>query len=207
MKTTPGQRLSELMKYYDLTARDISVATDIPKSSMSMYLSDKRKMKADRLKLLADKYRVNEAWLMGYDVPMLKNIPSKGVLINVLGRVAAGIPIDAINEVIDQEEISSELAQSGNYFGLRIKGDSMSPYIMDGDTVIVRKQDDADSDQIVIAMINGNDGVCKKLRKTSHGLMLISLNPQYDPMVFDHSEIDSIPVNIVGKVVEIRRKL
>ena len=83
----------------------------------------------------------------------------------------------------------------------------MSPYIMDGDTVIVRKQDDADSDQIVIAMINGNDGVCKKLRKTSHGLMLISLNPQYDPMVFDHSEIDSIPVNIVGKVVEIRRKL
>lgn len=207
MKATPGQRLYELMKYYELTARDISVATDIPKSSMSMYLSDKRKMKADRLKLLADKYHVNEAWLMGYDVSMRKNIPSKGVLINVLGRVAAGIPIDAINEIIDQEEISSKLAQSGDYFGLKIKGDSMSPQIMDGDTVIVRKQEDAESDQIVIAIINGNDGVCKKLRKIAHGLMLISLNPQYDPMVFDYSEIDSIPVKIIGKVVEIRRKL
>ena len=132
---------------------------------------------------------------------------ANAITINVLGRVAAGIPIDAIDEVIDQEEISPRLAQTGEFFGLRIKGDSMSPQIMDGDTVIVRKQEDAESDQIVIAIINGNDGVCKKLRKIAHGLMLISLNPQYDPMVFDYSEIDSIPVKIIGKVVEIRRKL
>jgi len=128
-------------------------------------------------------------------------------IINVLGRVAAGIPIDAIDEIIDQEEISPRLAQTGEFFGLRIKGDSMSPRIMDGDTVIVRKQDDAESDEIVIALINGHDGVCKKLKKINNGLMLISLNPQYDPMVFDYAEVDSIPVKIIGRVVEVRGKL
>ena len=83
----------------------------------------------------------------------------------------------------------------------------MSPRIMDGDTVIVRRQEDAESDQIVIALINGHDGVCKKLKKLNNGIMLISLNPQYDPMVYDHSEIDAIPVKILGRVVEVRGKL
>jgi len=207
MKTTPGQRLNELMEHFGISAADLSIATDIPKSSMSMYLNDKRNMKADRIKTLADKYNLNEAWLLGYDVPMQKSIPSKGIVINVLGRVAAGVPIDAIDEIIDQEEISPRLAKTGDFFGLRIKGDSMSPRIMDGDTVIVRKQDDAESDEIVIALINGHDGVCKKLKKINNGIMLISLNPQYDPMVFDYSEIDSIPVKIVGRVVEVRGKL
>ena len=207
MKTTQGQRLYELMEHFGLNAVDLSIATDIPKSSMSMYLNDKRNMKADRIKTLADTYNVNEAWLLGYDVPMQKNVPSKGFVINVLGRVAAGVPIDAIDEIIDQEEISPRLAQTGEFFGLRIKGDSMSPRIMDGDTVIVRKQDDAESDEIVIALINGHDGVCKKLKKINNGLMLISLNPQYDPMVFDYTEVDSIPVKIIGRVVEVRGKL
>lgn len=128
-------------------------------------------------------------------------------IINVLGRVAAGIPIDSISEVIDQEYITEELAQKGEYFGLRIKGDSMSPVIMDGDTVIVRSQENAETDEIIIALINGHDGVCKKLKKIDNGLMLISINPQYAPLVFTSAEIDQTPVKIIGKVVEIRRKL
>ncbi len=128
-------------------------------------------------------------------------------IINVLGRVAAGIPIDSISEIIDQEYITEELAQKGEYFGLRIKGDSMSPVIMDGDTVIVRSQEDAETDEVIIALINGHDGVCKKLKKLDSGLMLISINPQYAPLVFTSAEIDQTPVKIIGKVVEIRRKL
>ncbi len=132
---------------------------------------------------------------------------TKHKIINVLGRVAAGIPIDSISEIIDQEYITDELAQKGEYFGLRIKGDSMSPVIMDGDTVIVRFQEDAETDEIIIALINGHDGVCKKLKKLDNGLMLISINPQYAPLVFTSAEIDQTPVKIIGKVVEIRRKL
>ena len=90
---------------------------------------------------------------------------------------------------------------------LSLLGCGKNGQVMDGDTVIVRRQDDAESDEIIIALVNGHDGVCKKLKKLNSGLMLISLNPQYDPMVFDHSEIDTMPVRILGRVVEVRRKM
>ena len=65
--------------------------------------------------------------------------------IPVLGRVAAGIPINAITEIIDTEEISEELAKTGDFFALKIKGDSMEPRIVDGDVVIVKQQEDAEN--------------------------------------------------------------
>lgn len=129
-----------------------------------------------------------------------------GIVINVLGRVAAGIPIDAITDIIDTEEISEELSKTGEFFGLKIKGDSMTPTICDGDVVIVRQQDDAESGDIVIATINGDEATCKRLRKYKEGIELISVNPSYDPFEFSNQEIIDKPVKIIGKVVESRRK-
>lgn len=130
----------------------------------------------------------------------------KGVTINVLGRVAAGIPIEAIENIIDTEEIPAELAATGTFFGLKIKGDSMIPNICNGDIVIVRQQDDAESGDIVIATVNGTDATCKRLRKYKDGIELISNNPSYDPMEFSNRDIMEKPVRIIGKVVELRRK-
>lgn len=130
----------------------------------------------------------------------------KGVSIKVLGRVAAGIPIEAIEDIIDTEEISEEMAKSGEFFGLQIHGDSMEPRMCEGDVVIVRKQDDAESGDIVIAMVNGNDATCKRLRKYRDGIELISNNPSYEPMFFSNEDIISKPVKIIGKVVELRGK-
>ncbi len=125
----------------------------------------------------------------------------------MLGRIAAGIPLEAIEEIVDTEEITEELAQTGNFFGLRIQGDSMEPRICDGDVVIVKKQEDANSGDIVIAMVNGDDAVCKRLVKYTHGIGLISLNAaKYEPMMFSPEEITAKPVRIIGKVVELRGK-
>lgn len=135
-----------------------------------------------------------------------KNISQKGSSINVLGRVAAGIPLEAIEEIVDTEEITEGLARTGKFFGLRIKGDSMEPDIHDGDTVIVRQQDDAENDEIVIALVNGNDGVCKRLKRYQDSIALVSLNARYEPMYFNQKEIVEKPVRIIGKVVELRRK-
>lgn len=132
---------------------------------------------------------------------------SHGALIKVLGRVAAGIPIEAVEDIIDTEEISEELARTGEFFGLQIHGDSMEPRIYDGDVVIVRQQDDAESGEIVIAMVNGDDAVCKRLSKYAGGISLISLNSKYDPLIFTNEDIASKPVRIIGKVVELRGKL
>lgn len=131
----------------------------------------------------------------------------KGITIKVLGRVAAGIPIEAVEDIIDTEEISEELARTGEFFGLQIHGDSMEPRIYDGDVVIVRQQDDAENGEIVIAMVNGDDAVCKRLSKYAGGISLVSLNSKYDPLIFTNEEILNKPIRIIGKVVELRGKL
>lgn len=161
---------------------------------------------ADRIDKLAKYFGVSPDFIMG-KVSGKTLVPSTGFLIPLLGRVAAGIPITAVENIIGQEEISSEVAALGEYFALRIAGDSMSPYIMDGDIVVVRQQSDADTGDIVIALIDGQDGVCKKLKKIDGGIVLISINTFYEPRIFTNAMIDTEPVRILGKVIEIRRAI
>lgn len=158
---------------------------------------------ADKLNTIAQYFGVSRDYLLGKE----SQGESVGVMIPLLGRVAAGVPISAVENIIGQEEISRNTAIQGEFFALKIKGDSMSPYIMDGDIVVVRQQNTAESGDVVIALVNGHDGVCKKFRKLETGIALTSVNPAYDPMIFDHREIDSIPVYIMGKVIEIRRSV
>lgn len=131
---------------------------------------------------------------------------STGIRIPVLGRVAAGIPIEAIEDIIDTEEITEELASSGTFFGLKLKGNSMEPRMCENDIVIVRQQSDAEDGDIVIATVNGDEATCKRLKKYNDGIVLISNNPNYDPMYFSNKEIQEKPVKIIGKVVELRGK-
>lgn len=195
-----AKRLSDALAMNDMRAVDLAEKTGLNKASISQYLHGRCKPSNIASGKMASVLGVSPVWLMGFDVPMFEtNHNSKGVRIPVLGRVAAGIPISAVEEIIDEEEISQDMALKGEYFGLVIKGDSMEPDMRDGDIAIVRKQDDAESGEIVIAIVDSEDAVCKKLIKTDSGVMLVSLNHRYDPMVFAH-------VQIVGKVVELRRK-
>ena len=98
------------------------------------------------------------------------------------------------------------MAKDGEFFGLQIKGDSMEPRICEGDVVIVRKQDDAESGDLVIAMINGDEATCKRLMKYSDGIRLMPSNPTYEPLYFSDKEIEEKPVKIIGRVVENRQK-
>jgi len=134
------------------------------------------------------------------------HLKRKAVTINVLGRVAAGVPIEAVENIIDTEEITQQMALTGDFFGLQIKGDSMEPRICEGDVVIIRQQNDAESGDIVIAIVNGCDATCKKLLKYADGIRLMPTNPAYEPMYFTNEEIENKPVKIIGKVVENRQK-
>lgn len=141
------------------------------------------------------------------DPPLHTTHESESIRVPVLGRVAAGIPIEAVEDIIDYEEIPKEMAKGNDYFALKIKGDSMEPRIWNGDVVIVRKQDDAESDEIIIATVNGDDATCKRLMKYKDAIGLLSLNSKYPPMMFSKDEISKKPVRILGKVVEVRGKL
>ncbi len=210
------ERLLQAMEIRGMKQVDLVEATGLSKPSINQYVKGVYEPKQQALYKIAHALSVNVAWLMGYDVCMESssyeslndesNLKKKGVIINVLGRVAAGIPIEAVEEIIDTEEITVELAKTGKFFGLKIKGDSMSPNICDGDIVIVRQQEDAESGDIVIATINGDEATCKRLRKYKDGIELISNNPSYAPFEFSNKEISEKPVRIIGKVIELRRK-
>lgn len=160
-----------------------------------------------KLQALADYFNINKSDLIEDKKLNIDTVPiESGYTIPVLGRVAAGYGKEAVEEVIGQIEISPALAAKGDYFGLLIKGDSMIPTLYDGDTVIVQRVDDAESGDLVIALVNGHDATCKRLQKYAEGIALIPQNPVYEPMRFTESEIDTTPVKILGKVIEMRRK-
>lgn len=90
---------------------------------------------------------------------------SSAFKIPVLGVIPAGTPIEAVEDILDYEDISEDMARRGNYFALKVRGDSMLPTVKDGDVVIVRQQEDAESGQICVVMINGYDATLKEIKK------------------------------------------
>lgn len=129
------------------------------------------------------------------------------VKIPVLGYVAAGIPLEAITEILDYEEIRADMLKDGSeYFALQIKGSSMEPRIKNGDVVIVRKQPDCNSGDVAIVSVNGDDATCKRIMKHESGITLVPFNPAFETVFFPNNEIIEKPITIWGKVVELRAK-
>lgn len=194
-------RRLELSLTQDDLARKIGYKN---KATISRIEADTRDITPSILKRIADALLVTPAYLMGWADEVDKKADS--VRIPVYGRVAAGIPLEAITDIEDYEEIPAAMAAQGDYLALTIRGDSMEPRIKDGDVVIVRKQEDVADGEIGVVLVNGEDAVCKKIKKTPEGVMLISNNPKYDPLYFTAAEVISLPVTVLGKVVELRAK-
>lgn len=187
-----GMSMSEL-------ARRVGTA----KSAISRYFNGTREFPLNKIEEFASALHTTPDFLLGMEY---EPQTQQGLQIPVLGTVAAGIPISAVEDILDYEEIDASWKSQGEFFALRIKGDSMQPKMDDGDVVIVRQQSDANSGDTVIALVNGDDATCKKLQKTENGIMLVSTNPSYLPMFFTNEEIVTKPVVILGKVVELRSK-
>lgn len=198
----------------DYTQPELAKLLNISKSTVAMWESGERFPSPELCESIADLFNVDMDYLYGrtsirkkihFNEDGVEYRPA-GVKIPVLGKVAAGIPIEAIENVIDEEEITEDMAKTGDFFGLRIQGDSMEPRICDGDVVIVRQQNDIDSGELAIVYVNGYDATCKRIRKYHDGIELISNNPKYEPTFYSNEQIQSMPVNVIGKVVELRGK-
>jgi len=194
-------RIKQLRRERKIKAADLAQFLNVAESTMSLYENEKREPPFDVLKNIADYFNVSIDYLLGAEESAKKH----GKKIPVFGSVAAGIPIEAITDIEDYEEITEELAATGEFFALKIRGDSMTPVMMDGDIVIVRAQESIENGAIAIVFVNGDDATCKKIKKTPEGVMLISVNPAYEPMFYSNKEIEELPVRILGKVVELRR--
>ncbi len=201
-----GKRIKEKREQQGITQKELASKLGYKnKSTIAKIEAGANDIVQSKVVEFAKALNTSVAFLMGWSDEQISS--GKGIKINVLGRVAADIPIEAIEDVIDTEEITAEMAKTGEFFGLQIHGDSMEPRIYENDVVIVRKQEDAENGDIVIAMINENDATCKRLIKYAGGISLVSLNAKYAPMTFSNKEILEKPVRILGKVVELRGKL
>ena len=200
---TPA-RIKSTRESLKLTKRELAKRIGVHESSINKYEKGLVDIPLSKITELARVLNVTESYLMGWEDDD-KETP-QGIKIPVLGTVAAGIPISAVEDILDYEEIPQSWQNQGEFFGLRIKGDSMQPKMDEGDVVIVRQQSDANNGDTVIVLVNGDDATCKKLQKTDNGIMLVSTNPNYLPMFFTNEEIVTKPVVILGKVVELRSK-
>lgn len=184
------------------TQEQLAAAVGIAKSTISMYERGQREPDFEMIEAFADIFNVNMATLVEGE-----QAHSRAALrVPVLGSVPAGVPLEAIEEIIDYEEIPAELGNVGEYFALQIQGDSMEPKISAGDVVIVQKQDYADNGDLVVVLIDGNDATLKRYHKTKTGIKLVPSNPKYDPFFFTPEEVEQLPVRILGKVIELRAK-
>ena len=177
-----------------------------PRSFLTDVRQGKLRISDDQLAVIADILDTTPDYLKDETDKKEKTPRKRGVKIPVFGNVAAGIPLEAIEDIEDYEEITEEMAGTGEYFALRIKGDSMMPRILSGDVIIVRKQPTVENGELAVVMVNGNEATCKKVVIGKNELSLISFNPAYDPMTFTKKEARDLPVTILGKVVELRGK-
>lgn len=196
-------RLRTLRKSRNLTQNKLAEDLKISKSTISMYENGNREPDFETLEVIADYFNVSLGSLISSVAPQRS---TQGVSVPVLGYVRAGIPIEAVEEVLDYEEISQDMAAQGEYFALSIKGDSMEPKISEGDVVIVRKQDVVENGELAVVLVNGNDATVKRFYKNDNGITLISTNPIYPPFVYSKKDVDELPIRVIGKVVELRAK-
>lgn len=206
-----AERLKILRKQNNLTQIALAAKLNLDKSSIAKYESANVTPSPDILLKMASIFGVSVDYLLGRsnyeDNYPRQPEPTNGVWIPVLGKVQAGIPIEAVEEIIDYEEISKSMAEQGDYFALQIKGDSMEPQLYENDVAIVKQQNDCDSNDIAVVLVNGDVATVKRIKKRPEGLMLIPNNPAFEPMFYNNEQITNLPVTIIGKVVEIRRKL
>lgn len=210
-----GEYLKKIRKSKDLSLRQVDYKSDVSFSHLSMIENGSRKPSPLTLKELAKIYNLDYIDLYekaGYlDLAEKERLgtknPSSSAVVFVYGTIPAGIPMECIEDIIDTEEISADMLKGGKqYFGLKIKGNSMYPDYLDGDIIILEKIDDCESGDECCVMVNGSDGTFKKVIKNENGIILQPLNSEYQPMFYTNEQIKSLPVRIIGKVVELRRK-
>ena len=181
--------IKELRLSAGLTQEELAQRLGISPQTVFGWEHGKFAPKGKRLRAVADFFGVSEE-----DI----SAPKQKTRVPVLGVVPAGIPIEAIEDIIGWEDVPSEW--TGDYFGLKVRGDSMSPKYLDGDTIIVKVQPTCDSGQDCVVQVNGFDATLKKVVMEDEHFVLVPYNDNYEPMVFPS-------VKILGTVVELRRRI
>lgn len=187
-------RLKQLREERELLQRDVAAYLDISTAAYGFYETEARSMSAETAKKLAEFFNVTVDYLLGADNKNKNVIP-------ILGTVKAGYNHLANQDIIDYINPYMDITEYENYFGLLVKGNSMSPHFNDGDYVVVHKTDGCfESGKICVVLINGEEATIKKVVKTKDGIELRAFNPYYPMQKYTFKEIKELKIQIIGVV-------
>ena len=191
-------QIRTLRKAANLSQRQLAQKIGMSQQALAKYENGQATPNPTTLSELAHVLGVSVDHLLG-------NRTDDAIRVPVLGQVAAGIPIEAVEEVEGEVLLPREMDDE-EYFALRIHGQSMEPRMMEGDIVIVRQQQDVESGQIAVVLVGNESATCKRVQKGRDGLTLISINPLFEPMFFSAEQVQRLPIRILGRVIELRAR-
>jgi len=205
IRHTFSMRLKTLLSEHEMTQNQLSKILGVSESTVGKWILEKSLPRMGIIQKLSEHFNVPKSYFLEKQDSPAKTM-TKGVRIPILGRVVAGVPLEAITDIEGYEEITPKMASLGEYFALRIKGHSMEPRIEDGEIVICKQQSDVESGDIAIVLVNGNEATCKQIKKSPDGITLIGFNPViYSPHFYSNKEIETLPITVIGRVVESRK--
>jgi repressor LexA len=194
-----GERIKQLREMRGFTQLQLADKLETSQKTISSYEVGRRIPPSHTLETIATFFGVSIDYLLG------KDSKTQGIMIPLVGQVSAGLPLYAENNITGYEEIDPEM--KGEFFALKIKGDSMAPRMIENDVVIIRKQSHFNSGDVCVVLVNGEEATIKKVQQKENGIMLIPNNINHMPTFFTWSEVESLPVAIIGVAVELRGKL
>lgn len=159
-----------------------------------------------KIQKIADYFGIGKTNLLE-DKPYQSPKEFSFVTIPVFASVSAGTGAFADGNIEGYTDIPISMARKGDFFGLRVDGDSMEPTIHDNDIIIVNREGIPRDGQIVVAVVNGDEGFCKRFIRHENGIGLMSDNPLYRQMIFSKDEVENKPVRILGTVTRIIRDI
>lgn len=198
------ERLRSVREQRNLSQKQVADYLGITSQAYGYYERGERNPGSDNLRKLANYFDVSVDYLLGRDQGQNQ---TNNRYIPLLGSVPAGVPIEAIEDIEEYIDIYPRFVKHGELFALRVQGDSMEPDLRNGDIVVIEKQEYVENGQIAVVRVNGEDFTIKRVKLSQKGLMLIPSNPAYDPVFFDSDQVATLPVTIIGVVIEIRRRL
>lgn len=203
-------RLQLAMNNISMKQIELCEKTGIDKTLINKYLAGKSNPKQKKLTLISKALGVSEVWLMGYDVPMHSdvklNYDGEPIdFIPILSTVDKDLIIPLSSSSTKKISIPHDLAITGKFFALILSDDSMAPAFLQGDILVIKRQETCETNEFAIITTNKNNWKLRKIRYTDTGIVLQPLNPLFEPELYTFSDMEKLNLSVIGIVKKLYR--